>query len=103
VKNVLSIGQGPVRRATREKLRQMYKDTWGREWPHDDDYLDTLWREVREKTPTSALGNYGVPAQEMLELGVLRMRENHVFDEVAPAQENHAAPAEEDHEKETCQ
>jgi hypothetical protein len=97
MKNVFSVGQGPVRRATREKLRQMYKDAFGREWPHDDDYLDTLWREVREKTPKSALGNYGVPAQEMLELGVWRMRENHVFDD------GDASPLEENHEKEPCQ
>jgi len=95
MKNVSSIGRGPVRRATRQKLRQMYRDTWGREWPHDDDYLDTLWREVREKAPKSALGNYGIPAQEMLELGVMLMRENHVFDD--------ASQPEETHEKGTCQ
>jgi hypothetical protein len=33
---------------TRDKLRKMYFVTWGSEWPHDNDYLDAIYRRVRE-------------------------------------------------------
>jgi hypothetical protein len=75
---------GRVFRGTRAKLRARYREMWDRDWPHDDDYLDVLWRATIEVTPMSDRGNFRVPIAEIYDACLLRMRENHVFEEAAP-------------------
>jgi len=30
-------------------LRALYREKWGRDWPHDDEYLRELTREARSR------------------------------------------------------
>jgi hypothetical protein len=50
--------------------REAYARMWGREWPHDDDYLRQLAREVPPGEPGFSRCTF------LLEL----MRENHAFE-----------------------
>jgi hypothetical protein len=54
--------------------RRAYEKMWGRKWPHDDDYLRQLAREVRE------LKNE-YPTTKVCEVLLNAMRENHEFEE----------------------
>jgi hypothetical protein len=55
--------------------RNAYRAIWGRDWPHDDDYLRILANEVDQKNPQGS----GKRCDHLL----MRMRENHVFEESA--------------------
>jgi hypothetical protein len=71
---------GIVTRATRAKLRERYREIWGRDWPHDDAYLNELWLQVAEKSPKTERGNYSIPNTARYETALMVMRENHIFE-----------------------
>jgi hypothetical protein len=50
-----------------DQLRRMYKEMWGRDWPHDNNYLHELWLEAYECLPSQQ------------EIALELMRENHDF------------------------
>jgi hypothetical protein len=70
---------GRVFRGTRTKLRAHYREMWQHDWPHDDAYLDLLWRTSLEAIPVSERGNLRIPIAEVYDACLMRMRENHPF------------------------
>jgi hypothetical protein len=65
-----------VGRMTVQKLRQMYHETWGLEWPEDDSYLRELWSEARQSVQS---GMNKVPPPSVYARCIEAMRENHSF------------------------
>jgi hypothetical protein len=64
--------------STVKKLRNMYREAWNqRKWPHSDDYIRELWLEERGEVRN---GQNKVPPAEVWERCLLRMRENHSFE-----------------------
>lgn len=61
-----------------QELRAKYRDTWGRDWPHDNKFLQTLWAEAKVEVgiPPKSKQNCG-PAKEFC---LTVMRENHEFE-----------------------
>lgn len=70
-----------VFRKTRETLRTLYLEKFGRAFPENDEYLDMLWRDVCSDTPKTEQGAYRIKNTEMYATCVMRMRENHVFED----------------------
>jgi hypothetical protein len=33
--------------SARKQLRRRYRETWGRDWPENDEYLTVLWNETK--------------------------------------------------------
>lgn len=62
--------------ATVTKVRRLYSEAWGREWPHDDDYIRELWLESRAEVRN---GKNKVPPPEVWQSCLMAMRENHPF------------------------
>jgi hypothetical protein len=70
---------GRVFRGTLQKLRQTYQETWGREWPYDDEYLSSEWRRALDAMPKTETGSYRWPMSEAYAMALMGMRENDTF------------------------
>lgn len=66
-----------------KRLRDEYRERWGREWPFDHKYLTELWTETKALF-VNPRGNYRVSNEAMRQHCLTLMRECHVFEEVAP-------------------
>lgn len=64
-------------------LRAEYLETWSRDWPHDDDYLSELWFEEKVNAGASETQKTGPSIKVAYSETLVRMRENHDFDEDA--------------------
>jgi hypothetical protein len=62
--------------STLNKLRRMYSEAFGRDWPEDDAYLGELWGEARAAVKK---GQSKVPPPEVWECCTTLMRECHEF------------------------
>ena len=65
---------------TLHKLRSLYRKEWGRDWPHDDDLLRTLWLESREDHNQARART---PTRVVWDGCLLLMRENHDMEKEA--------------------
>lgn len=55
------------------ELRELYRETWSRDWPEDNAYLSTLWQQTCEVI-------HRLQRKKRYEFCVLIMRENHEFE-----------------------
>jgi hypothetical protein len=67
---------GAVNHSTIKKLRDEYKAMWSRDWPHDDEYLKTLWRRAVAEVKMDHAGY----SKKRHDVTINAMRENHEFE-----------------------
>jgi hypothetical protein len=56
--------------SARKQLRRRYRETWGRDWPENDEYLTVLWNETKRP---------GAAWADRYDETLIAMRESHEF------------------------